>query len=104
LVLVGLKSGSAQLSYHLRPSLLSTLFLSTLRPISGANNKTYNSITVYTAVQTSHCIISNLVALKSYWLHETYFKYNLYILGGQRAGKKPLEGRRLEDNINKDVK
>ena len=39
IVCVRLSSVSAQLSYHLRPDLLSTLFLSTLRPISGANRK-----------------------------------------------------------------
>ena len=39
LLLVRLSSGSARLSYHLRPDLLSTLFLSTLNPISSANKR-----------------------------------------------------------------
>jgi hypothetical protein len=84
MIFVGLRRGSALLPYHPRPDLLSTLFLSTIKPISGANNKTYSLITVYTAVQTSHCIISNLVLLNSYSLIESSLKYKLYILGGQR--------------------
>jgi len=39
LFFVRLSSGSALLSYHLRPDLLSTLFLSTLSPISCANKR-----------------------------------------------------------------
>jgi hypothetical protein len=78
LLFLRLCSGSVQLSYHLRLDLLSTPFLSTLRPISSANRKSYSCITVYTAVQMSHCIILHFVPLNSYWLHETCLKYKLY--------------------------
>ena len=102
---VKLGSGSAQLFYHLRPDLLSTLFRSTLRPISSANKwpKPYHS---FTAVQIPHYIILPFVLLSSYWLHGTCLKYKLYILGGQREERKPLEGRRgrWRDNIKVDVK
>ena len=75
LLLIRLSSGSAQFSCHLRPDLLSTLFLSTLSPISSANTKTYSHITVCTAVQISHCIILHFVSLNSYSPLETCLKY-----------------------------
>jgi len=83
LLFVTLSSGSAQLSYHLRPDLLSTLFLSTLSPISSPKNKGYSRIAVCTAVPISHRIILHFVSLNSYSPHAIYLKYKLYILRGQ---------------------
>ena len=77
-----------------------------LRSISSVKNKAYSRITVYTAVQISHCIILRFVPLSSYWQHEICLKYKLFTLRGQCEGGKPLEERRggWEDNIKIDVK
>ena len=86
LLCVRLGSGSSQLSYHLRPDLLTTLFLFTLRPISSSKKKAYSRITVSTAVKISHCIILHFISLNIYSPHETCLKHKLYILGGQHEG------------------
>jgi hypothetical protein len=74
LLFVRLGSGSAQLSYHLHPHLLSTLFLSTLRPVSRANRRSYSRTTVYTAVLIYYCIIGKGYRISKWPIIESLYR------------------------------
>jgi hypothetical protein len=95
------RSGSAQLSFHLLADLLSTIFVSILRPPVLREIH----ITVYTAVHISHRIILHFIPLDSYWLQEICLKSKLYTLRRQYEERKLIDGRRSrwEDNIKIDV-